>query len=120
MIKVNSDVTVRPGEKSIGVGIIFRDHSDSMLAALAKRIVGCFSIETAELLATRERLLFVSRIGLSVSILEYDPLRVIHGLQETHPLASNAYIFSDVKALLNSTKCSTCHFVPRAIKWLTF
>ncbi|PON77083.1 hypothetical protein PanWU01x14_030920 [Parasponia andersonii] len=114
MINMNSDAGVPPGEEYIGVGIILHDHSGSVLAAFAKRLVGCFSVETAELLAMREELLFASRIGLSISILEYDALRVIHGLQETHPLAPNALIFSDIKALITSVNCGTCHFVPRS------
>ncbi|PON77978.1 hypothetical protein PanWU01x14_023320 [Parasponia andersonii] len=76
--------------------------------------MGCYPMKTTKLLAIREGLFFVSRIGLRVSIMECDAKRVIHGLEKSHQFSLNAHIFFDVKALLQAANYCTYLFAPRS------
>ncbi|PON45713.1 Ribonuclease H-like domain containing protein [Parasponia andersonii] len=98
-----------------GLGVVFRDHTGSVIAALSKKPEGCFSVEVAELLVICKGLQFAARSGLHVDYVESDVLCIIQGLQSTFPLTTNAFIFNDVKSLLVFIKCGFCHFTPRSV-----
>lgn len=54
LIVKNSDASVVAGNEVICVGVVFRDHLGTVLAALAKWVWGSFDVKTTELLAIRE------------------------------------------------------------------
>ncbi|PON48113.1 hypothetical protein TorRG33x02_321240 [Trema orientale] len=54
-IKMNSDAAVHPSGGGIGIAVIFRDHTGSVIATLSKKLNGLFNVEIAELLAMAVR-----------------------------------------------------------------
>ncbi|PON69123.1 Ribonuclease H-like domain containing protein [Parasponia andersonii] len=107
---MNSDAFVRKGTDFIGVGVVFRDHIGTVLAACSKRIPGCFSVDIAELLAIRGGLLLAKDCGMKVSIVESDSQNSC--LNSSDPLELDEFIFLDVKSLLHLTNCGSCCFIP--------
>lgn len=54
---MNIDALVVAGNGFISIRIVFWDYQRFVLAACAKSILGCFDVETVELLALQEGLL---------------------------------------------------------------
>ncbi|XP_030964030.1 uncharacterized protein LOC115985202 [Quercus lobata] len=51
--KANFDAAIFDGTSSVGIGVVFKDHSGSIIAALSQRIESFHSVEVAEALAAR-------------------------------------------------------------------
>ncbi|KAK0586012.1 hypothetical protein LWI29_037842 [Acer saccharum] len=79
-LKLNSNAAVKDGSPHIGLGAIIRDSSGKVVVALAKPLVGNFSIEIGEFLAVRESLCLAKRFQLKVSWVERDAVNVVSGI----------------------------------------
>ncbi|KAI9160476.1 hypothetical protein LWI28_008408 [Acer negundo] len=71
-LKLNSDVSVRNGKDSIGIGAVIRDSSGKVVVAISKQIIGKPLVELVELMALRECLLLAKRNNLVVNYAEVD------------------------------------------------
>ncbi|PON81778.1 LOW QUALITY PROTEIN: hypothetical protein TorRG33x02_223890 [Trema orientale] len=61
-IKMNLDAAIHPSRGGIGIGVIFRDHTGSVITTLSMKLNGLFSVEITELLAVQEVLRFAAII----------------------------------------------------------
>ena len=72
--KVNTDAAVFKNSKSVGIGVVVRDHEGSVLAALSKRPPLPLGPLEAEAKAMEEAISFATDIGLQEAIFETDSL----------------------------------------------
>ena len=78
--KVNTDAAVFKNSKSVGIGVVVRDHEGSILAALSKRLPLPLGPLEAEAKAMEEAISFTIDIGLHEAIFETDSLALSRAL----------------------------------------
>ncbi|KAL5819135.1 hypothetical protein ACOSQ4_022977 [Xanthoceras sorbifolium] len=101
MLKLNTDVAVKPGKNCVGVGAVIRDSSRLVVAAISKTLLGCFSAESGEMLVLRKGLLLARNLGLTVQLIEVDACNVVSSvLGSDSCCGENGLIVLDIKALL--------------------
>ncbi|KAL5754526.1 hypothetical protein ACOSP7_022746 [Xanthoceras sorbifolium] len=114
MLKLNTDVAVKPGNDCVGVGAVIRDSSGLVVAAVSKTLLGCFSAETGEMLALREGLLLARNLGLNVQLIEVDACNVVSSvLGSDSCCGENGLIVLDIKALLKVVRFVKCQAISR-------
>ncbi|KAL5819206.1 hypothetical protein ACOSQ4_023048 [Xanthoceras sorbifolium] len=114
MLKLNTDVAVKPGNDCVGVGAVIRDSSRLVVAAVSKTLLGCFSAETSEMLALREGLLLARNLGLNVQLIEVDACNVVSSvLGSDSCCGENGLIVLDIKALLKVVRFVKCQAISR-------
>ncbi|PON91066.1 hypothetical protein TorRG33x02_130970 [Trema orientale] len=117
VIKLNWDAAVRPSSEFISVGSVSWDEVGVVVVAFSKCVQGHFSAENSELIAIREELHLVSRLGFDMGLVECDASRVSQGLNRPY-LAANALLFQDVKSLMININCGFYHYIlPEGTKW---
>lgn len=79
--KANFDAAIFDRTSSVGIGVVFRDHSGSIIAALSQRIESFHLVELAEALATRRAVMLAKELSLVDVIFESDCLRVVQALR---------------------------------------
>ncbi|KAL5808335.1 hypothetical protein ACOSQ3_029026 [Xanthoceras sorbifolium] len=99
----------------VGLGIIIRDHSGSVLAANAYRLAAGFSVMVAEALVVLKGLQFALDSGLLLAILETGSLAVITAINNPSAYLSKVgLVIVDIVDLLSSYPGSKVQFVPRS------
>ncbi|KAL0008216.1 hypothetical protein SO802_009718 [Lithocarpus litseifolius] len=78
--KANFDAAIFEELQCVGLGVVFRDHSGQVIAALSQRIGLSRTVELAEALAARRAVEFAKELSLFDIILEGDCLRVVQAL----------------------------------------
>ncbi|KAL0004829.1 hypothetical protein SO802_012390 [Lithocarpus litseifolius] len=78
--KANFDAAILEELQCVGLGVVFRDHSGQVIAALSQRIGLSRTVELAEALAARRAVEFARELSLFDVILEGDCLRVVQAL----------------------------------------
>ena len=78
--KANFDAAVFEGSGSAGIGVVCRDHTGSIIAALSQKIGSWQSFEMVEALAAWRAIIFTTELNLFNVIFEGDYLRVLQAL----------------------------------------
>ena len=78
--KANFNAAIFEELHCAGLGIVYRDHSSQVIAALSQRIGLPCMVEMAEALATRRAVEFARELSLFYVILEGDCLGVVQAL----------------------------------------
>ena len=79
--KANFDVALFEGTNSVGIGVVFRDHSGNVIATLSQKVNSIHSVEMAEALTARRVVVLAREQSLFNMIIEGDFLRVIQALK---------------------------------------
>ncbi|KAK0607953.1 hypothetical protein LWI29_023201 [Acer saccharum] len=113
-LKLNSDAAVKDGSPHIGLGAVIRDSTSKVIVALAKPLIGKFSVEIGEFLTIREGLCLAKRFQLKVSWVEDDAMNVMSGiLNNKLENCVAGPIINDIKALLTNVGVINCLAIPR-------
>nr|XP_023899473.1 uncharacterized protein LOC112011331 [Quercus suber] len=80
--KINTDAAVFSASKSVGIGVVVRDHEGSVLAALSKRMPLPLGPLEAEAKAMHEAISFAKDIGLQDVIFETDSTTIFDALHD--------------------------------------
>ncbi|KAL5821187.1 hypothetical protein ACOSQ3_023069 [Xanthoceras sorbifolium] len=120
MLKLNTDVAVKPGKNCVGVGAVIRDSSRLVMAAISKTLLGCFSAESGEMLVLRKGLLLAGNLGLTVQLIEVDACNVVSSvLGSDSCCGENGLIVLDIKALLQVVGFVKCQAISRKSNGVT-
>ncbi|KAL5751927.1 hypothetical protein ACOSQ2_022434 [Xanthoceras sorbifolium] len=76
LIKVNTNAGMNPNKNLVGLEIILRDHSSSVLAASVKKLATGYSVSIAEAVAVLKGLQLALDLDLLPAIVETDSLDV--------------------------------------------
>ncbi|XP_043816077.1 uncharacterized protein LOC110622082 [Manihot esculenta] len=100
-LKANVDAAVFP-DGFIGVGGVLRSYDGSFVGACQHRLLGYFSPKTVELIAIREVLSWIKRLGYDQIVLESDALTVVKALlsSSTSDFSSFGSLVDDCKSLI--------------------
>lgn len=114
-LKANVDAAVFP-DGFIGVGGVLRSYDGSFVGACQHRLLGYFSPKTAELIAIREVLSWIKRLGYDQIVLESDALTVVKALlsSSTSDFSSFGSLVDDCKSLIAEMNSVSVSFVPRS------
>ena len=114
-LKANVDAAVFP-DGFIGVGGVLRSYDGSFVGACQHRLLGYFSPKTAELIAIREVLSWIKRLGYDQIVLESDALTVVKALlsSSTSDFSSFGSLVDDCKFLIAEMNSVSVSFVPRS------
>ena len=108
MLKLNVDAAANFQHNKLGIGAVIRNHRGDVIAALSKRVQGCFKSEEMEAKALFHSLNWAIQQQLQVAIVETDALRVFSALTSTNrDLSCFSDLIDDVRYLLS--------FFPRVI-----
>jgi ribonuclease HI len=110
-IKLNWDAAIDSGNQKMGIGIIARDHTGSVLAAVCASRPHVTEPTTAEAIAAWKLADICSSLGFARVVLEGDSLEVVKALQTEGPCWSRfGLLINDAKILLNSLQeWRVCH-----------
>ena len=72
MYRTNFDGVVFEESGEVGIGVIIRNSRGEVMASLAKKFLKSSSVETVELLATKQAIILVQELGFENSIFEGD------------------------------------------------
>ena len=75
--KLNTDTLVRRSQGKTGTGFVIRDYDGVVTATGSKIYKSVFSIDNAELMALRDGLLLALPLGIQLSQVECDALRIL-------------------------------------------
>ena len=114
-LKANVDAAVFP-DGFIGVGGVLRSYDGSFVGACQHRLLGYFSPKTAELIAIREVLSWIKRLGYDQIVLESDALTVVKALlsSSTSDFSSFGSLVDNCKSLIAEMNSVSVSFVPRS------
>ncbi|KAL5758851.1 hypothetical protein ACOSP7_021462 [Xanthoceras sorbifolium] len=99
----------------VGLGIIIRDHSGSVLAASAQRLAADFSVMVAEALAVLKGLQCALASSLAPALLETDSLAIVTAVKNPCVYLSEVrLVIADIVDLLGACPGSTVQFVHRS------
>jgi hypothetical protein len=102
-IKFNWDATIDLERLRMGIGIIARDHSGTVLAAVSSLMLGITDPTTTEAVATWKMAEACVSLGYSKVILEGDSLEIVNSLQKDGCCWSRySTMINDAKVLLDS------------------
>jgi hypothetical protein len=110
-IKLNWDAAIDSGQQKMGIGIIARDHTGSVLAAVCASRPHVTEPTTAEAITVWKLADVCSSLGFTKVVLEGDSLEVVKALQTEGPYWSRfGLMINDAKILLNSlSEWRVCH-----------
>ncbi|KAL5761774.1 hypothetical protein ACOSP7_018038 [Xanthoceras sorbifolium] len=98
----------------VGLGIILIDHSGSIMAANAQKLVAGYSVTIAEALAMLKGIQFALATSLLPTIVETDSLEVVSIINNPSVYFSEVgLIISDIMDLLGRCPSSKVLYVPR-------
>jgi ribonuclease HI len=98
--KANFDAALFSDSGMVGIGVVIRDGSGLIIAALCKRFPYVCSVADAEALAAREAIQFALDVGLSEVEVEGDSLIICAALKDSEPsFASYGNIVEDTLVL---------------------
>ncbi|KAH7573217.1 hypothetical protein JRO89_XS03G0092700 [Xanthoceras sorbifolium] len=114
MLKLNSDIAIKPCKNIVGVGAAIRDSSRLVVAVVSKTLVGSFSAKFGEFLALHEGLLLARNLGLSVHLIEVDACNVVSSVLGSNSCyGENGLVILDTKALLHDVGFLKCEAISR-------
>ena len=79
--KANFDAAIFDGTSFVGIGVVFRDHSGSIISTLSQRIESFHLVELAETLTAGRAVMLARELSLFDVIFEGDCLRVVQALR---------------------------------------
>ncbi|XP_021592025.1 uncharacterized protein LOC110599762 [Manihot esculenta] len=114
-LKANVDAAVFP-DGFIGVGGVLRSYDGSFVGACQHRLIGYFSPKIAELIAIREVLSWIKRLGYDQIVLESDTLTVVKALlsSSTSDFSNFGSLVDDCKSLIAEMNSVSVSFVHRS------
>ena len=77
-----------------------------------KKLVGCFWVEVAEMVAIRDGLQLAPNWRIKVAEVESDALQVVKNLNSLAYLSYSGLICLDIKSLFRQVNCGSCRFIP--------
>ena len=101
LLKLNTDAAIDARNQCVGLGMVIRDHSGSVIASGCQRIVVRFTPQVAEAMAIWRGKTFVKEKGLEPVVNESDDLGVVNMINSD--LEVYAYIdliIADIRHLL--------------------
>ncbi|KAL5756241.1 hypothetical protein ACOSQ2_020987 [Xanthoceras sorbifolium] len=106
---------MNPNKNLVGLGIILRDHSGSVLAASAQKLAIGFSVSIAEAVAVLKGLQLALELDLLPVIVETDFLDVATTINNPSVYFSEVgLVISDIVDLLGRCPRSKVLYVPRS------
>nr|XP_023924071.1 uncharacterized protein LOC112035480 [Quercus suber] len=100
MYKLNFDASVFTDISASGIGVIIRNGSGQVMAALSSKGLAVTNSEEAEVLACRRALEFAIETGFSDLIVEGDNSKVMQSLASSLPNCSLlGNLYDDVRCL---------------------
>ncbi|KAM6567325.1 hypothetical protein CsatA_026453 [Cannabis sativa] len=103
MLKMNVDAAANFSQQTLGIGAVIRNYRGDVLAALSKRVQGCFRSDEMEAKALFHSLNWASQCPFSIDIVETDALRVSSALNSSHKdLSCFNDLIDDIRCLLSS------------------
>ncbi|PON76733.1 Ribonuclease H-like domain containing protein [Trema orientale] len=111
--KLNTDAAFPARESFIGCGGVIRDEHGSVLVCWPIRVVGCFNVEVAELIATREGLRLAVEFGCPLAEIETDSLLVVHSISSPQLCSTVGLLVRDISLLFSSTDYGSRRHVSR-------
>ncbi|PON69874.1 hypothetical protein TorRG33x02_258310 [Trema orientale] len=97
----------------MGAGIIIQNDRGRVIAAQSVKIIDKFIPLTAKLCIIRVGLVFASKIGVCIKIVENDSINAIAMVNSPGGLSSNDLVANDIRSLMRLGKGGTCNFIPR-------
>nr|XP_023916941.1 uncharacterized protein LOC112028476 [Quercus suber] len=111
LFKINFDGAVFEDRSLAGLGIVIRDESGLIIAALSQKIPLPRSVDMVEALDARQALIFAQEISIFKAEVEGDSLNVIQALNNPKPNRTlMGHIISDIQCLgAAMQKCDFMH-----------
>ena len=110
LFKINFDGAVFEDRKLAGLGIVIRDESGLIIAALSQKIPLPSSVDMVEALAARQALIFAQEISIFKAVVEGDSLKVIQALNNPKPNRTQlGHIIIDIQRL--GVGMQFCNFI---------
>jgi hypothetical protein len=111
LVKLNWDATIDIGRQKMGIGIIVRDHTSSVLAVVSASRPHVTDLATAEAIATWKTTKVCTLMGFQKVILEGDSLEVVKALQGDGCCWSRfGTMINDAKIIFNNLQeWQVCH-----------
>ncbi|CAL5412558.1 unnamed protein product [Camellia sinensis] len=101
MVKVNFDGACSAADGFIGVGIVVRDHTGAVIAAMSAKRVSTMEVDCIEAFAALVALQFALDLGLHHIVLEGDSLIIVRAFHSvSKSLASFGHFVEQAKSLL--------------------
>ncbi|XP_060969593.1 uncharacterized protein LOC133036849 [Cannabis sativa] len=102
-LKMNVDAAANFKDQTLGIGAVVRNYKGAVIAALSKRVQGCFRSDEMEAKALFHSLNWVKQYPFLIAMVETDALRVSSALNSSHKdLSCFADLIDDVRCLLSS------------------
>ena len=115
MYKLNFDAAVFTDSSTSGVGVMIRNASDQVMAALSSRGHAVIDSEEAEVLACRRALEFAIEAGLSYLIVEGDNSNVLRSIVSTQADWSRlGNLYEDIRCLAGRLRLVEFRAIRRA------
>ena len=108
MFKVNVDGASSDQEGSSSVGVVIRDSSGQVMAALCSPLQSYFSAELKEVFALEQGVLFAQELQLPRVIFESDALAVIQAVNDKDTGSFFGHLIQGI--LQNCESFESCHF----------
>uniref|UniRef100_A0A803NT11 Reverse transcriptase zinc-binding domain-containing protein n=1 Tax=Cannabis sativa TaxID=3483 RepID=A0A803NT11_CANSA len=103
MLKMNVDAAANFKNQTLRIGAVIRNYKGDVIAALSKRVQGCFRSDEMEAKALFHSLNRVSQCPFAIDFVEIDALRVSSALNSSHnDLSCFNDLIDDVRCLLSS------------------
>ena len=100
---MNFDGALFAGESKAGLGVIIRNDSKLVMAALLQNIPLPTSVEMVEVLAVHRALWLAKELGFQRLIVEGDPKSIINAINgENMDRFENGQILQDIRLLISS------------------
>jgi ribonuclease HI len=113
-IKVNTDGSFHPNDRSSGAGIIVRDSFGTVVTAACVAVEHCQDAEEVEAKAALEGIKLLSNLGHTKVILELDCVVVAKALCSQEPDRSKAWnTYEEAKVLMKAFQDHTISLVRR-------
>ena len=108
MFKVNVDGASSDQEGFSSVGVVIRDSSGQVMAAICLPLQSYFSVELTEVFALEQGVLFAQELQLSRVIFESDALAVIQAVNDKATRSFFGHLIQGI--LQNCESFESCHF----------
>uniref|UniRef100_A0A803PFL5 RNase H type-1 domain-containing protein n=1 Tax=Cannabis sativa TaxID=3483 RepID=A0A803PFL5_CANSA len=103
LLKMNVDAATNSKTLTLGIGAVVRNYKGEIMAALSKKVQGCFQSDEMEAKTLFHILNWASQNQMSITMVETDALRVSSALNSNHnDLSCFNDLITDARCLLSS------------------